>query len=67
MACIPEVPKRVREVQWSDMGRYGDIVRAINRMRTAHGSTELHATIYFPLRRECRMFSAALYAHVRIF
>ena len=34
-------------------------------MRTPLGSTELHSTNYFPLRRGCRMFSAALYAHVR--
>src|SRR6478735_1878312 len=47
------------------MGRYGDIDCSINRMRTAHSSIELHRTIYFPLRRECRIASAALYARVR--
>src|SRR3954447_8444148 len=30
------------------MTRYGDIARMINGMRTARGSTELHAAIYFP-------------------
>src|SRR6188508_294295 len=49
------------------MGRYGEIVRVINRMRTPRDFIELHRTIYFPLRRECRMFSAALYARVRFY
>src|SRR6478735_9016461 len=37
----------------------------INGLRSPQGSIELHTTFYFPLRRGCRMFSAALYAHVR--
>src|SRR6188472_975954 len=49
------------------MGRYGEIVRVINRMRTPRDFIELHRIIYFPLRRECRMFSAALYARVRFY
>jgi len=47
------------------MTRYGDIARAINSLRSPYGSIELHRTLYFSLRRECRMLSAALYAHVR--
>src|SRR3954452_1395498 len=33
-------------------------------MRTSHGSTQLHGTIYFTLRREGRNAPAALYARV---
>jgi hypothetical protein len=41
-------------------------VQAIKGMATSRDSIELHATLYFPLRRECRMLSAALYARVRL-
>src|SRR3954464_10238318 len=34
-------------------------------MRTSHGSTQLHGTIYFTLRREGRNAPAALYARVQ--
>src|SRR6476659_10129103 len=40
------------------MTRYGDIARLINGLWSPQGSTELHAAIYFPLRREGRMLSA---------
>src|SRR6476659_3679543 len=47
------------------MGRYGGIARVINGLRSPQGSIEPHRTFYFPLRRECRIASAALYARVR--
>ena len=49
------------------MTRYGDIARGINGLRSPHGSTELHGTLYFPLRRESRMLPLDLYARVRFF
>src|SRR3954452_17358193 len=46
------------------MGGYVEFICAINRMRAAHSSIELHTTIYFALRREGRNAPAALYARV---
>ena len=46
------------------MTRYRGIARSINGLRTPRDSTQLHATIYFPLRREGRDAPAALYARV---
>ncbi len=39
------------------MTRYGDIARAINGLRTSHGSIELHATLYFPCAMALRLTS----------
>src|SRR6478735_9457007 len=48
------------------MTRYRGIARSINGLRTPRDSTQLHATIYFPLRREGRNAPAALYARVQL-
>ena len=48
------------------MTRYGDIARVINGLRSPRASLQSHMHHYFPLRRECRMLSAALYARVRL-
>jgi hypothetical protein len=40
------------------MTPYRDIMRAINGLQTAHGSIQLHATLFFSLRREGRIASA---------
>src|SRR4051794_30796601 len=37
------------------MTRYGVIAGLINGLRSPQDSIELHTTIYFPLRRECRI------------
>ena len=48
------------------MGRYGDIVCAINRMRTAHGSIELHPTIYFPCAMALRLMPRSPRRRIRL-
>ena len=67
MVVSLKCPKRVREVPMKRYGRLcGDIVRAINRMRTAHGSIELHGTFYFPCAMALRLMPCSPRRRIRL-